>query len=230
MGRRSSSTAATLSELADLAGKVAPTTLARDQRLEVLEPLGALLPGGLRRGTTVSVDGVGATSLALAVAAGPSAAGSWVATVGLPSLGLMAAAEYGVDLSRFAMVATPAPSSWATVIAALVDAFELVLVQARHRVGARDARRLTARARERGAVLLQVGGQAWPERAETTLTVTEADWDGLGVGHGHLRSRRVTVVAGGRRDSARPRRAELWLPAEGGGLEAVRGPHLTAVS
>ena len=209
---------------------MAPTTLAREQRLEVVDALEPLLPMGLRRGSTLSVDGVGATSLALATAAGPSLAGSWVATVGFPSLGLVAAAEYGVDLSRFAMVAAPDASSWATVIAALVDAFEIVLVRARHHVGERDARRLTARARERGAVLMQVGGTPWPTKAETTLTVGASDWEGLGVGHGHLHARRVRVLTGGRREASRPRQVDLWLPAEGGGVKPVDAPKLVAVS
>ncbi len=209
---------------------MAPTTLAREQRLDVIDALEPLLPMGLRRGSTVSVDGVGATSLALATAAGPSLAGSWVATVGFPSLGLVAAVEYGVDLSRFAMVAAPDASSWATVIAALVDAFEIVLVRASHHIGERDARRLTARARERGAVLMQIGGNPWPTKAETALTVAASDWEGLGVGHGHLRARRVTVVAGGRREASRPRQVDLWLPAEGGGVKPVDAPKLVAVS
>jgi len=213
-----------------LAEQVAPTTLAREQRLEVIDALEPLLPIGLRRGSTVSVSGVGATSLALATAAGPSMAGSWIATVGFPSLGLVAAAEYGIDLGRFAMVAAPDASSWATVIAALVDAFEVVLVRASHHIGERDARRLTARARERGAVVMQVGGMAWPTKAETTLTVTASDWEGLGVGHGHLRARRVTVASGGRREASRPREVDLWLPAEGGGVQPVEVPTLVAVS
>lgn len=228
MGQRSSHLSQQVAE--ELAGQVGPTALSREKRLDVLDALEPLLPGGLKRGSTLSVDGIAATSLALATAAGPSQAGSWVATVGLPSLGLVAASEYGVDLGRFAMVATPESSSWATVVAALVDAFEVVLIRATHRISPRDARRLTARTRERGAVLIQVGGAPWPEKSDVTLTVTESDWEGLGIGHGHLRARRVTVVGGGRREAVRPRRAELWLPADGGGISAVEPPILTAVS
>ena len=93
-----------------LAERVRPVTLAREQRLPVLGPLEPLLPdGGLRRGITVSVGSApgigGATSLALALAAGPSISGSWVAAVGVPSLGLAAAAELGIDLERFVLVA-----------------------------------------------------------------------------------------------------------------------------
>lgn len=221
------------SALADLAARVQPTMLARDQCLPVLPALEGLLPGaGLRRGATVSVDGPAATSLALAAAAGPSRDGAWVAAVGFPSLGLLAAAELGVALERLVLVADPGTdddhdgAAWPAVVAALVDAFEVVLVHARQRVGAADGRRLAARARERGAVLVQVGasrptGSTWPEGADVALTVVDATWEGLGEGHGHLRARRVTVEGGGRRDASRPRRAELWLPSADGAVEAV---------
>jgi len=214
--------------LAEVAARIQPTTLAGDQRLPVLPALEALVPG-LRRGSTLAVDGPAATSLALAAAAGPSQDGAWVAAVGFPSLGLLAAAELGVALERLVLVADPggdAADAWPSVVAALVDAFEVVLVHAGHRVGAADGRRLVARTRERGAVLVQVGVDrptrtSWPEGADASLTVVDATWEGLGEGHGHLRARRVTVEAGGRRGGARPRRAELWLPSADGTVEAV---------
>lgn len=213
-----------------LAEAVRPTTLAQDQRLAVHPALAALVPGGgLRRGSTLSTDGPAATSLALAVAAEASADGAWVAAVGFPSLGLLAAAELGVALERLVLVAAPDTSigpdgdsaAWAAAVAALVDAFDLVLVHAEHRVRARDARRLAARARERGSVLIQVGSRPWPEGADVTLEVTDAAWEGLGEGHGHLRARRVTVVGGGRREAARPRSASLWLPSVDGEIDAA---------
>lgn len=210
----------------DLAAAVGPTTLAQDRRLPVLEALEALIPGaGLRRGSTLSTDGPAATSLALATAAAASADGAWVAAVGFPSLGLLAAAELGLALERFVLVAAPdtdaGSDTWASAVAALVDAFEIVLVRVDHRVRARDARRLAARTRERGAVLVQVGSAGWTEGADVTLEVVRAEWEGLGEGHGHLRARRVTVSGGGRREAARPRRAELWLPSVDGAVEPV---------
>jgi hypothetical protein len=226
---------------------VAPADLARTRRLPVLPALAPLLPGGgLQRGTTVAVgtrDGLpGATSLALALAAGASQAGSWVAAVGLGALGLVAAAELGVALDRLVLVADPGRQreGWASVVAALVDGFDVVLVagqpegrdrgqgegrgQGRGRgTGLRpaDARRLVARARERGAVLMTVGGDLPGERSPVRLTVVAAAWTGLGEGWGHLAGRRVTVEAGGRGEAARPRRAELWLPDAGGAVGAV---------
>jgi hypothetical protein len=214
-------------ELGRLADRVRPTTLAGERVLPIAEPLRPLLPAGLVRGTSVQVsgarEGLGSTSLALALLAGPSAAGSWAAVVGVPSLGLPAAAGFGVDLGRLVLVAPPAVGEWATVVAALLDAFEVVLARppaggARHA----DARRLAARARERGSVLVRLGSpQAWPQAADVSLTVVATAWEGLGRGHGHLRARRVTVAAGGRRGADRPRRADLWLPGPGGALASA---------
>lgn len=216
--------------LGRLADRVRPTALARERVLPVAEPLRPLLPAGLVRGTSVQVtgarDGIGSTSLALALLAGPSSAGSWAAVVGVPSLGLPAAAGFGVDLGRLVLVAQPSPGEWGTVVAALLDAFEVVLARppaggVRHA----DARRLAARARERGSVLVRLGSaRAWPQAAEASLTVVAAEWEGLGRGHGHLRARRVTVASGGRRGADRPRRADLWLPGPGGALATAPAP------
>jgi hypothetical protein len=213
-------------DLAGLAERVRPVTLTREQRLPVLPALDELVPGGgLRRGSTVAVaeaDGVGgATSLALALVAAASRAGSWVAAVGLPSLGLVAAEELGVALEHLVLVAAPERDAWGGVAAALVDGFDCLVVPAGRAVRPGDARRLVARARERGAVLVQLGG-GWPERADLELTITRARWEGIEAGHGHLRARKVRVEGGGRGEAARPRRVDLWLPAAGGEVEVAR--------
>jgi hypothetical protein len=163
----------------------------------------------VRRGSTVAIGtATGATSLALAFLAGPSAAGSWCAAVGVPSLGLAAAAEAGIDLSCLALVAWPG-AEWAAVAAALVDALDVVMVQPPPNVKAGDARRLSARARERRSVLVPLGD--WPQ-ADVRLRVARSRWEGLGAGHGHLTRRRLEVVSGGRGEAAGERRARLWLP------------------
>lgn len=215
---RSEATVEQLSRLQDIAGRARPVALAREHVLPVLEPFQPLLTEGLRRGSTVEVGD--ATSLALALIAGPSAAGSWAAAVGVSNLGLAAAAELGVALDRFVVIAEPPRAAWATVVATLVDALDVVVVRARYRIGGNDARRLVARARERGAVLV-VLGDGWPEAPDVRLQITRAEWHGIGDGHGHLQARRVTVESGGRRGAARARHVDLWLPAAGGGVAAV---------
>ncbi|HET7488555.1 MAG TPA: hypothetical protein VFJ85_11545 [Acidimicrobiales bacterium] len=198
-------------------------SLAGGRVLPVLPALAGLFPGeGLRRGSTVAV--AGATSLVLALLAGPSAAGSWCAVVGLPTLGPAAAADVGVDLGRLALV--PAPGGeWAAVAAALLDGLDVVVVRPPGRVRAADARRLAARARERGAVLVPLG--PW-DGADLHLSVARSTWHGLAEGSGHLTSRLLEVVAEGRGAAARPRRARLWLPGAGAPLAecAATRPHL----
>jgi hypothetical protein len=207
---------------------VRPVTIAAHRVVEVDGALAPLFPeGGLRRGSTIAVGGAGtssgATTLALGLVARASRQGSWCAAVGMPSLGLVAAGELGVSLDRLALVPEPGPQ-WPTVVAALLDAVELVLMAPPDRVRPADARRLGARVRERGAVLV-VMQQAirWPERVELALDVATGSWRGLGDGHGLLEARQAEVVASGRGAAARPRRARLWLPGADGTLAAA-GP------
>ena len=177
--------------------------------------LGSLLPsGGLRRGSTVVVRG--STALLLALLAVTTAAGSWAAVVGMPDLGLLAAAELGVVLHRLALVPRPGAELGA-VVAALLDGVDLVVVATdgiallRSR-GADLARRLSARARHRGAVLLAFS--SWPGGADLELDCSAVTWSGLGVGYGRLAGQHITVTARGRGAAARPRRAVLSLSGE----------------
>lgn len=209
-------------ELEELATRIAPSVRA-DHRapLPVAPALAPLLPqAGLRRGSTVGVraapGAAGATSLALGLVASASAAGCWVAAVGLPSLGLVAADELGLALERLVLVAAPERDAWGGVAAALVDGFDVLLVQpGRGGVRPADARRLVARVRERGTVLLALGA-GWPEAPDVVLEVTRARWEGIEAGHGHLRARRVRVRREGRGAAARPLTLDLWLPGADG--------------
>jgi hypothetical protein len=106
-------------------------------------------------------------------------------------------------------------------VAAVVGAFDFVMVAPSHRVASGDARRLMARARERGTVLIVVSRgarAAWPERVDLELSISTRRWQGLGCGHGHLRTRVAQVDMMGRRELSRPRHAEFALPDERGRL------------
>jgi hypothetical protein len=194
-------------------------TLADERLLPVLPALQPLLPhSGLRRGATVAVTR--SAALALALVAGASAAGSWVAAVGLPDLGIVAAAETGIVLERLALVPAPGARAWPTVVAALLDAVDVVLVRSPPGLPDAQARRLIARARERGTVLVPLG--PWPQPADLRLAVTASTWHGIGQGHGHLNSRLAEVVATGRGAATRERRTLLWLPSPDGTVTCIR--------
>jgi hypothetical protein len=172
--------------------------------------------GGLRRGSTVAVRG--STSLLLALLAEATAAGSWAGVVGMPDLGVLAAAELGVAVDRLALVPGPA-SQLSPVVAALLDGLDLVVVatgETSGRIAEAHARRLSARARHRGAVLLPFG--PWPG-ADLELTCEPGAWIGTGRGAGHLRQRQVVVHTRGRGAAARPTRAHLLLPAPDGSIQ-----------
>ena len=213
-----------LGALQALGERIRPLSAAGERVLEAPEVLAALMPQrGLARGTTVAAVGAAATSVALALAGPSTATGSWVAVVGLPELGLAAASELGVDLERVLLVADPGRSAWPSTVAALLDAAELVLVRPPGPVSVGVQRRLTARARDRGSVLLQVGGDIgrWTSAPDLVVSASDPRWSGLGVGHGHLRARQVTVEVSGRRGAHRPRTARLWLPGPRGGISVV---------
>jgi hypothetical protein len=211
----------------------------------VLPVVAALRPllsgGGLRKGSTVEVgmtgpvplgrslgDGVrrdedgegagyreraaaGGSTLALLLLAEASATGSWCALVGAPGIGLAAASEAGVELARLALI--PAPGrAWSRVVGALFDGFDLVAVRPPEGFTPGDARALAGRARHHGSVLVSLG--PWPG-ADLRLSCDDLVWDGLGDGHGRLRSRQLRVSARGRGVPGAERSVHLHLPDVG---------------
>jgi len=212
-----------------LGDQVRPVSASGTRILPVLPALESLLPDrGLRRGSVVAVSG--STSLALALLVSASQTGSWCAAVGAPSLGLLAAAELGISLERFPLVAAPrsrGPGGWAWVVAALLDTVDVVLAWPPTHLGAGDHRRLVARARERGSVLLMSGAERWPSsqvplEPDVALTMVGAQWEGIGHGHGRLSARRLDVVAEGRH-GARRQRLSVWLPGPDGSVAPTPG-------
>ena len=181
-------------------------------RLPVLPALRELLPEGLQRGTVVAVGRW--SLLCLAVAAGASAAGAWCAAVGLPQLGVVAAADAGLDPGRMLLIPDPG-AHWPQVVASLLDGCELVLVRPPGRPPAQVRTRLAATLRRCGGVLVVAGG--W-EGAQARLLVARQEWAGIGTGHGRLRACRVQVAADGRGAAARSRAQWLWLPGPDGSV------------
>ena len=207
-----------------------PVAMAGTRRLEVNGALGGLFPdGGLQRGSVVEVGGGAAVSLSLALAAAvlPAGPSRWAAAVGFPSLGLVAAAQMGVPLDRLVLVPVPG-ERWAEGGAALVDGGDLLLLGPPAGLRASDARRLAARAREKGTVLVAVrhgtASTHWPESPDLRLEAAAGEWIGLGAGHGHLRRRRMEVVLSGRRVAGgRARSMEICLPGHEGVTPVTTG-------
>ncbi|GLY52349.1 hypothetical protein Lesp01_60050 [Lentzea sp. NBRC 102530] len=185
--------------------------------LPVRGELAGLLPwGGLRRGSTVSVGG--STSLLLALLAGATADGCWAAVVGLPQLGVLAAAELGVAVQRLALIPSPGTDP-GPVIAALLDGMDVVAVACP--LPPSLARRLTARARQRRAVLIAWG--TWPA-ADVELTAESVTWNTLDDGAETLRHQQISVRSAGRGAAGRGRHVlltfgdeEIELPLAAGG-------------
>lgn len=167
--------------------------------------------------------GVDSASLAMALMAGPSADGAWCGVVGSAEFGIEAAAAAGVELSRTILVPDPG-DQWLEVTSALIDVLTVVVVKPPARVseGPKGARRgapggsaateaqvsrISARLRQRGAMLIAWGD--WP-RCEARLSMQDAQWVGLGKGHGHLQARQATVAV--RKGTAPAEHRRLWLP------------------
>ena len=183
--------------------------------------LAELVPDGLRRGSTIAVDG--SVSLLLALLGGPSRRGAWTALVGMPAISAEAAAEAGIDLARLAIINPPEGGwtgpAWTTAVGALLDAVDVVVARpgavagtSRAGVSDGDARRLTSRARNKDALLVLFGQQSegWPA-VQLRLSAEHGGWSGIGNGYGRLARRRLVVSATGRGRSARPRTGDLWL-------------------
>ncbi|MDF9716155.1 hypothetical protein [Nocardioides sp. ChNu-99] len=168
----------------------------------------------LRAGGAYGVD---SARLALALVAGASAAGEWVAVVGWPDLGVEAALDLGLDPARTVLVPDPG-DLWLEATAALVDVVRLVVLRPRGVVDPKSASVLEARLRKRSAALVVWGD--WP-RCEARLSVERVRWTGAERGEGRLRERWVRVAV--RRGAAPPRHADLRFPAEQGGAARLEG-------
>jgi len=187
----------------------------RPQLFEIPAALAEVLPEpGLRPGSAYCLDSPG--SLLQALLAEPSAAGHWCGVVGVPTFAAEAAADAGIRLERLVLVPDPA-QQWLAVLGALAEVIDVLAVRPPGRVREADAARLGARLRDRGVVLLVIG--EWP-RAEARLSLAEPHWQGLGQGHGHLRSRRIRVEVTSRRVPG-GRSVTVELPSASGVLAEV---------
>lgn len=189
-------------------------------------------PAGLVRGQTVVCTGSVAVSCALGLVAGVTQAGSWAAIVGMPSIGVLAAATIGVSLDRTVFVNSSSVNQTSTAdsgtrgdsgaaLSALVDGVDLVVVARSVMTSLHSSvvRRLQNRAQSKGSVLVIIGDPP-ATSVDVRLTTRSVQWEGLGDGHGHLRRRLVSVEMEGRR-CPRRRVHSVWLPDTSGALARV---------
>ena len=173
--------------------------------------LASLLPSsGLERGGVYACAGDAPMSLLFSLVATATSVGSWLAYVDVPRVGLMAAHEYGVALQRVMCVNTGGHTqSYAQVVGALVDGIDLVVVSS-PACSAAEARRIVARAKASGSVLLILGraGQFSPD---VVLSSSTTEWHF----HTHASSRTMSVQAHGRR-VYNQRALTVQLPAADG--------------
>lgn len=205
---------ALLDVLSELGERIRPVTLARERTLPVAAPFDQLLPDeGLVRGRVVSCRGLADTSLAFGLIREALVAGAWAAVIDVATFGADAASEFGIPLERIVRVESGAAeaersagvgsvASWIDVMGAAVDGFDVVVtrVPAELRGDRRPpaVRKLATRVQQKGAVVV-VLGEAAALRSDLVFSTQRTEWGGVSSGAGHLRSRIIDVVAGGRR-------------------------------
>jgi hypothetical protein len=192
--------------------------------LTVPGPLAEVLPrGGIPAGSVVGLTGSGGTtSLLFTLLAAPPNA--WSALVGMPDVGLLAAAELGVELDRVALIPDPGPDLL-QVLSILADGVDIIAVapaRSATGIGATPARMrvLTSRLRQSGAVLLVAGGMPG---ADLVLDCRVEGWTGMGRGHGRLRNRELVVQVSGRGAAGRSRSAVLYLQSDRSKIDISAG-------
>lgn len=197
--------------------------LARERCLPVDPVLAPLFGAGLVRGQTVVCTGSASASSALALLVAPTQHGSWAGVIGVPTFGVVAAADMGVVLERTVFVdeSLEAHGDPANVLGALVDGVDLVVTSSSFLASLSPSlvRRFTTRLQSRGAVCIVVD-DARTVSNDVRVATRVRDWSGIGDGHGHLRARRVTVSVDGRRQ-VRPQHRDVWLPGPSGRLEEI---------
>lgn len=196
---------------------VGPAVAGSRSVLTVPGPLAEVLPrGGIPAGSVVTLSGSGGTtSLLFTLLAAP--ANAWSALVGMPDVGLLAAAELGVELDRVALIPDPGPDLL-QVLSILADGVDIIAVAPARSggsvgLGATPARMrvLTGRLRQSGAVLLVTGRMPG---ADLVLDCRVEGWTGMGRGHGRLRNRELIVEVSGRGAAGRSRSAVMYLQSD----------------
>ncbi|MEV7611278.1 hypothetical protein AB0N61_17450 [Microbacterium sp. NPDC089320] len=197
-----------------------------DLPLLPLDPaFSSLLPEeGLQTGTTYTVSP--SPSLVLALLAASSRKGHWCAVVGMPTLGVEAAAAFGIALPRLILVPEPG-DRWLAVTSALAEVVPLIAVQPGGRARDADVSRLSARLRDRGSTLLiteSAESAVWPQ-SEGAIRLHDQHWLGVGEGWGLIEGSTATVSAR-TRHSPLTSSVRVRLPGAHGAVEELPVEHV----
>ncbi|WP_235560836.1 hypothetical protein [Microbacterium sp. Leaf320] len=180
----------------------------------------SLLPEeGLQTGTAYTVSP--SPSLVLALLAAASSKGHWCAVVGMPTLGVEAAAAFGIELARLILVPEPG-DRWLAATSALAEVVPLIAVQPGSRARDADVSRLSARLRDRGSTLLvteSTSTGAWPQ-SEGAIRLHDQHWLGVGEGWGLIEGSTATVTAR-TRHSPLSSSVRVRLPGTHGAVEEL---------
>lgn len=151
---------------------------------------------GIRLGSTVAV--IGSTSLLQTLLRTPTQQGFWSVVVGMPTFGVLAAAEIGVAIERLLFVHHP-KDAWITIASSLLDAFPIVVLQPTPYFTHSQARRLSAKAQARHHILITYGEHAarWPQ-CDYIFHGENVHWDGVSQGYGYLHTQKMNVAVRGK--------------------------------
>jgi hypothetical protein len=165
---------------------------------------------------TAITGGIGSLSLAMGVAVAGTDHGGWVAVVGVPRWGVVAAQELGVSAERTALVPEPG-TRWAAVVSSLSDGMRMVVARPTVALSQRMRLWLQNRVWQTDFVLLILG--EWADAA-VHLSTSEPRLHGIyPPGHGRLSRRELTVYA--TRRSGRPASTRVWLPNKRGQITTL---------
>lgn len=211
--------AAGLETGAQLAERLSARTATGCGPLHVPPALVSLFPSrGLERGSVYRITGDAALSLFSTLVSVATHSGSWLSLVNLEHVGFLALHEHGVALHRTVNVSVQHDhSSWAGVVGALVDGFDLIATSS-PQCSPAEARRISARVKAQSSILFLLGSPG-AFSPDAVVSASTQQW----MFSTHATHRSVRVEAQGRRVHGN-RSCVVHLPNEHGALSAVPSP------
>ncbi|MCI2012683.1 MAG: hypothetical protein LKJ57_03640 [Ancrocorticia sp.] len=174
---------------------------------EVPPALRDLFPGGLVRGATYGVSG--SPLLVLLLAGIASSHGAWTAFMGFSDIGWNVAELVGVNIAHTVII----PSNQhitASAVAAAIEGFDVVVLNAGVLLDVRERRLLARRALSHGTLVIAQGWETRERVIGVPLSV-----EGMSRGRGHITAIRMGIERPGRRHLLVRITARGWEAEEG---------------